>query len=876
MKTLLIIAVLLVSLIGTTNAQTQSDKSDAVWTIVMPKAACLDVDMKKCLLGEGKDSVVTEFVYNVGAWKCRIDSIYFRGIDAGAFGLVSGFPVYTIPVGEVHQAEFHFVPTIVGIHNAEIVIITQSDTLIKKIIGEGVKPQLQIINDLINFGLVNVGTNKDTLKAVTIKNVGTSPLAITGTKHNKPNDIDFSTLGGGGSFTLNAGDICKMDLRFAPSASGRTSGLLEFHYKGIGSPAVVQLFGEGIEQKPKIAMDADVFPDIACVSIAEAKIKVSNKGGLPLVIDEINKIGVDANQFIVNETLPITIEKDSTKEISVQFKPTSVGTKTIDLEIKSNADPDSVLKIPLTAKKDTVSITPEYYTYNLGYMCPNQIKETVVKVLNSGTLPAGAYLEANPNLTYSKDNFSLAKAESEYITVNYKGPNVVGAFTENMSIVDSICGYIQVVQIVGEVVNQELDVETIDLGYVCQNSTIDTTLTINNIGKLKFYGKLSASSNVTLSTNTFVLNSSETTKIPISINSLVASGTFTANITITDSICGFTKIIAITGIVQNPNLDSPGLTVTCIIGQSNDGVLSIENKSDIPVTIQNPPLISAPFSLVGNPFPLAFAAKEKKTITLRFTPTDNITHSATLQFLVEPCGIQYDAMINGVTSSASATITTDTLSAYPGDTLDIPIILKSESNLAISGTTSFQTDLLFNPTLLTPLDRAAYPVQTINDKQAKIQIKNVPLASKAGEWLIKIPFIVGLGNEELCSLILENTIPNGGASDIRSEPGTFKLLGICREGGTRLFNPSGKVELMQINPNPASEDIEIKVNLIEDGASTVSVYNLNGIKLREFILNKGVGLKTLNLNLNDYDSGLYFIQLRTPTVLNYQKLMIVK
>ena len=876
MKTLLVIAVLLVAIISTTNAQTQSDKSDMVWTIVLPVASCQDIDMKKCLLGKGKDSVVKDCVRNTGAWKCRIDTIYFRGTDAGAFGLVSGLPVYTLQTGDSRATEFHFSPTRVGIHTADLIVVTQADTIIKKITGEGVLPQLQVMNNIIDFGVINVGDKRDTLQAVTIKNIGASSIEITGTKHSKPNDVDFTTLAGGGSFVLKAGEECKMDLRFAPSSPGRTSGLLEFHYNGFGSPAVVQLFGEGIEVKPIITAVNNPFPDITCLSMVETKVKVTNRGGLPLIIDEINKIGADANQFVVNETLPIIIEKDSVKEISLQFKPNSIGTKTIDLEIKSNAEPDSILKIPISAKKDTVSITPEYYTYDLGYLCSNQIIDTAIAIKNSGSIKSGAYLTANPNLILSKDNFTLDVAKSEIIGLSYKAANTLGAFTENISIVDSICGYIQVLQFVGEIVNQELSVESINLGYICPNKKIDTVLKIKNDGNLKFYGRLVPSSNVSLNKDKFVLNPNETEDIPISISPLVVSGPFTANITVTDSICGFSKIVVISGIVQSPELSASDITLTCLIGQNKDGVLAIENKSDLPVKIQNAPVITAPFSIVGNPFPLTIPAKDIKNITIRYTPFDNNIQTNILQFFVQPCDITYETKVIGVPSSATALLQTDSLSAYAGDTVNIPIILKNETDLFVSGVTSIQTELLFNPTLLTPMNRLKYPVQVINDKQAKIEIDNIIISSKINEKLIEIPFIVGLGNEEDCPLVLKDIVPIGGPAVIQSEDGVFKLLGICREGGTRLFLPTGKVEILAIIPNPASDNLEIKINLIEKGNTMLSIINSNGFKVKEIDMTGENGLTSVNLDVREFGNGIYFIQLQTPTVLINQKLMIIR
>jgi hypothetical protein len=239
----------IVKLAGTTILQ--SDVSDAVFSIVELIASSRDIDMLQVLVGSAKDSVVSEFVSNIGSWKFRVDSIYIQGADASAFSLVSGFPVYTIESKQNHFAEFRFVPSRVGIHSAEIVIDTQGETIVQSIIGEGVDPQLQIINSFIDFGAINVGEMVDTLKAVTVKNNSNAPLEILNTKHNYPNNVDFSTINGGGSFTLQPGETHLMDLRFAPSSLGRTSGTLEFHYDGVGSPAIVQLFGTG-HLEPKI------------------------------------------------------------------------------------------------------------------------------------------------------------------------------------------------------------------------------------------------------------------------------------------------------------------------------------------------------------------------------------------------------------------------------------------------------------------------------------------------------------------------------------------------------------------------------------------------------------------------------------------------
>jgi len=101
-------------------------------------------------------------------------------------------------------------------------------------------PDLQIVNSVIDFGKVRVGNLKDTLKAVTITNNGKTPIEIKRTNHNKPNEIEFTTLGGAGPFILNTGDTAKLDLRFKPSArQNKRSTRISFrgHWQSCCCPA---------------------------------------------------------------------------------------------------------------------------------------------------------------------------------------------------------------------------------------------------------------------------------------------------------------------------------------------------------------------------------------------------------------------------------------------------------------------------------------------------------------------------------------------------------------------------------------------------------------------------------------------------------------
>jgi hypothetical protein len=303
------------------DAVLQSDVSDSVFAIVEPQGTARDIDMRECLVGSVKDSVVAPFLQNIGSWAFHVDSIDFRGADAAAFGIVSGIPPYVVPPQGSYPCEFRFRPLRPGVHTAQVVIYTHADTLVQTIRGIGVQPQLEVVSSLIDFGQVEVGTVKDTLQVLTVRNIGSAPLTITATRHGKPYDTDLVTITGGGAFTLQPNQTWQMDLRFRPSATGRTSGTLEFDYNGVGSPAVVLLLGDGVV-KASAALSAGIVEgrpgdtvevpivlaeerDVYASGASWMHVELSYNPTLLYPLDYKQRISTDGNGSIVVDKLPL-------------------------------------------------------------------------------------------------------------------------------------------------------------------------------------------------------------------------------------------------------------------------------------------------------------------------------------------------------------------------------------------------------------------------------------------------------------------------------------------------------------------------------------------------------------------------------------------
>jgi hypothetical protein len=254
-------------------AQIQADTSDNYWTVVIPQASAGNIDMRDCLVGKVKDSVIADIIENTGTYPVRIDSLYFTGSDAAYFRLLSHIlPVTIKPNGKI-SLEFGFGPVGARLHTANMIILTQTDTLVRKIIGTGYQPQLAINAKIIDFGQIEIGNERTFTDTALVKNISLSPITINNIIQMGPDKTQFEILSSLASFTLQPGEEKKLTLKFKPIYGGRTTGQIAFGYSGVGSPAIVGLFGTGIGGNLRIANDSAYAGDSRALKLIMEKVK---------------------------------------------------------------------------------------------------------------------------------------------------------------------------------------------------------------------------------------------------------------------------------------------------------------------------------------------------------------------------------------------------------------------------------------------------------------------------------------------------------------------------------------------------------------------------------------------------------------------------
>ncbi|MGE5480721.1 MAG: choice-of-anchor D domain-containing protein [Chloroflexota bacterium] len=187
----------------------------------------------------------------------------------------------------------------------------------------------------------------------------------------------------------------------------------------------------------------------------------------------------------------------------------------------------------------------------------------------------------------------------------------------------------------------------------------------------------------------------------------------------------------------------------------------------------------------------------------------------------------------------------------------------------------FRATLRYQKTLLAPVDNEALISYEADSAY-------IVIASAVGESdeLAAIDFIAGLGSVDSTSMDIAdfrwiNAAGDEIDYDTETESGSFKLLGVCREGGARLFNPTAKAGIEGLAPNPASHELTVTLNQVEEGASYLVVYNIYGKEAARMpVSDEVVGKKEVKIDLSGFSNGVYFIRFSTPTGSDVKKFVV--
>ncbi|MGE5479365.1 MAG: choice-of-anchor D domain-containing protein [Chloroflexota bacterium] len=306
------------------------------------------------------------------------------------------------------------------------------------------------------------------------------------------------------------------------------------------------------------------------------------------------------------------------------------------------------------------------------------------------------------------------------------------------------------------------------------------------------------------------------------------------------------------------------------VTQSKDTVLFlIKNLDKNPITITNTKLLGPDykqFEIVAGGGTFTLQPDSLRELKLAFNPVYVGRTSSDIGFYFNGPGSPARAQLFGRGIGGIVYCTEDSAAAGEKATINLclgNVKINSVNKLA----SSFRASIQYEKSLLAPVDRSL--VKSVGKDSAYLEIHgNIGKDSV----LYPIEFIAGLGANESTSIDITDFkwLDETGKEieyDTETESGSFKLLGVCREGGARLVNPTGKADILSLAPNPATDEITVTVNKIEEGESFIVIYNSLGAEAGRIALSGApLGEKEVKISLASYPRGAYFVRFQTPTV----------
>lgn len=270
---------------------------------------------------------------------------------------------------------------------------------------------------------------------------------------------------------------------------------------------------------------------------------------------------------------------------------------------------------------------------------------------------------------------------------------------------------------------------------------------------------------------------------------------------------------------------------------------------------------------------------QSTNLTIRFTPAAIGRKNGILYFNYTPSIDRLALSLFGTGVSSKP----DTITVYvgdvegkPGDIIEIPVSVKNITNNGNNANVNgLIANLTFNATLLTPVDEYVSHTDDLFDRTIDLNLSGDIF--KEGT-LAKLNFKVGLGNDTVSTLRLSNSSPiGGGRIVIKEESGKFTLKNYCTQGGTRLFDPSGKFNLDIKGDQPIQNPVEVVYELLEPGRTLLQIVDLNGNPVSTlFDYDAKPGKYSVSLNPDELSDGVYILILKSPNQKLTKRIMIVK
>ncbi len=361
---------------------------------------------------------ITFTIENIGILPLNLTGspkIVISGTHTNDFTIAETLPA-TINANGSATFTINFTPSAGGTRTAQISIAnndSNENPYVINLIGVGNGAEINLRQNTFSiasagsfdFGAVVVGQSSGNI-TFTIENTGNAILNLTGTPKivkSGANAGDFTiteTL----PATINASGSATFNINFMPSGRGaRTAQISIANNDSNENPYIINLIGAGIAPEINLKQNTtsianagsfDFGAFVVSQSSGNITFTIENTGNVILNLTgspKIVKSGTHANDFTITESLPATVNANGSVTFTINFTPSSVGTRTAQISIANNDSDENPYIVNLTG----VGGVPEI-----------NLKQNTTSIASAGTHDFGAFIvnQSSGNITFTVEN----------------------------------------------------------------------------------------------------------------------------------------------------------------------------------------------------------------------------------------------------------------------------------------------------------------------------------------------------------------------------------------------------------------------------------------------------------------------------------------
>jgi hypothetical protein len=444
-----------------------------------------------------------------------------------------------------------FAPTSTGTRTGTLTVTDNAanSPQMVSLTGTGGTPAVSLLPTSLAFATQLLNT-VSAIKTITLTNTGTVALSVTG-------------IAASGDFTqtntcatsVAAGGKCTISVTFKPTAIATRTGAITITDNATGSPQSVSLTGTGTQVQVSAA--SLVFPVTTLgVKSAAKNVTLTNVGTTTLTTSGMSVGGANGADFSQTNTCGISVGAGASCTISVTFSPSGIAGRVGSMAITDSGggSPQSIAlsgtgtQVKLSATTVAFPVTP------IGTTSPEKTV-TLTNVAATALAVSGFSLGGSNPTEFAQSNncgTSVTAGASCTITVTFK-PTAAGLQSATISIADSGGGSPQSIVLGGSGTQLKLSTSALTFAQTLVGATSAAqVVTVTNVSS----GAMGVTSIALTGVNPgdFIQSNNCGTSIAAGASCTItvtfkptATGTRTANVSLTDAAVGSPQMAKLTG-----------------------------------------------------------------------------------------------------------------------------------------------------------------------------------------------------------------------------------------------------------------------------------------------------------------------------------------